>query len=142
MNCHKTLHYTFISNIQVRDLHLYQWMINNMHIFKCNIWVVFIRKLKELIQAPPWILVHKQTIENDRSPLVSDISANFCWLRVSHVEGNGPSQPLISVFQSGAHDSEWTPFQNHFFSENQVDLGIKPNQELWPLDHRGSLLFL
>jgi hypothetical protein len=36
----------------------------------------------------------------------------------------------IKQLLSCTHEAEWTPFQNHYFSENLVEPGIKPR----PLD--------
>jgi hypothetical protein len=45
------------------------------------------------------------------------------------------------------HEAEWTPFQPHCYAENLVAQGIEPgifvcSLELWPLDHRGGLLYM
>jgi hypothetical protein len=37
----------------------------------------------------PWLLVRKRTIPTERPPLVGQVSANFCWHRVSRVQSNG-----------------------------------------------------
>jgi hypothetical protein len=83
-------------------------------------------------------LVRKRTILTERPPLVGEVSANFCGLRVLRGQRNEFRRPLISVFYTGAatfsfkyllncpHEFEWTPFHTPYFSENLVGPGIEP----------------
>jgi hypothetical protein len=36
----------------------------------------------------------------ERPPLVAEVSANFCWWRVSRGQRNGSARPLISIFKT------------------------------------------
>jgi hypothetical protein len=83
-------------------------------------------------------VVRKRTIPTERPPLVREVSANLCGLRVLRGQRKEFSWPLISVFYSGTatfsfiylldcpHEAEWTPFQTPYFSENLVGPRIEP----------------
>jgi hypothetical protein len=43
-------------------------------------------------------LVRKRAIPTERPPHVDEVSANCCGLKVSRVQRNGATLPLISIF--------------------------------------------
>jgi hypothetical protein len=52
----------------------------------------------------------------------------------------------FKLLLSYPHEAEWTPIENHYFSDTLVAPGIEPetfgffSKVLWPLDHRGGPL--
>jgi hypothetical protein len=87
-------------------------------------------------------LVRQRIILTRRPQFVGEVSVNFCGYRgvgysarrISYGSNLGfldqsrcfSSKQLLSC----THETEWTQFQNHYFSENVVEPGIEPG----PLD--------
>jgi hypothetical protein len=73
----------------------------------------------------------------ERPPIVGEVSAKFCGKRVPSCQRGSlrPYSPisrpkLLLFLRSSSLETEWTPFQTHYFSENLVASGI----ESGPLD--------
>jgi hypothetical protein len=84
-------------------------------------------------------LVRKQTVQTERPPLVGEVSANFCGERLSR--GHAQRIPIainfdfldpepllfhLSKLLTYPLETELTPFQTHYFSENLVAPGVGP----------------
>jgi hypothetical protein len=77
-----------------------------------------------------------------RKPLIGEASANFLRLKGAMWSARRIPTAVLLTFStesatfsskylhSCTHEAEWTPFQNHYFSENLEALGIEPG----PLD--------
>jgi hypothetical protein len=101
-------------------------------------------------------LIRERAILTEPQALVGDVSAKF--LRIEEcrvISATDPHDHILGFLDrnrqftfdqllSYTQEAEWTAFQTHYFLEILVAPGIElrpwiSNQELWPLDHRGSL---
>jgi hypothetical protein len=107
--------------------------------------------LKQKQSQTPWILARKRTIPTERPPLVIEASANFrgqsgvasSAQRVCTVVNLGylDRSRYICLFKqlfSCLHETGWTPFQTHNFTENLVAPSIEHGTSgsvVWNSDH-------
>jgi hypothetical protein len=71
-------------------------------------------------------LFRERTIPTERTPLVKEVSVNFCGQRVLRSEHNGAATFSSKQLLNCTHEAEWTQFQTHCFSENLAAPGIEP----------------
>jgi hypothetical protein len=118
-------------------------------IFKCH------KGKFNSVSVNPVALVHEPTIPTERSPLVGEVSTNFCGWRVSRGQCDGslrsyfrlsrpgpllflPSSSLIVFTRLSGPRSRPTTFQKMCQCRESIPVLWICSQELWPLDHRGG----
>jgi hypothetical protein len=130
-----------------RLMRTYHWISLFMSIVSklaYRIWVILIaNKRVKNNNNNSVALVRERSIPTEQLPLVSEVSANFCRKRsgVSAADSYGRNLGFLDriryfFFQIApqfTHETLWTPFQTHRFSENLVMPVIEPGPlDLWP----------
>jgi hypothetical protein len=96
-------------------------------IIKAVLMIFFNKSISLLIKESSVALVRERTARTERSPLVGEVSANFCGNRVSLGQRNesprpysriSRPEPLLFLPSSSSivlTRLEWTPFLTHYF---------------------------
>jgi hypothetical protein len=82
-------------------------------------------------------LVRQRTILTEQPLLVNEVSANFADRYRRVISGTDPYGHILGFIDRSGYiffhvaaqlysEAEWTPFQDHYFSENLVAPGIEP----------------
>jgi hypothetical protein len=80
-------------------------------------------------------LVRERTIPTERPPPVCEASAIFCGCRgvvrlsdpyCRNLDFLDRSRYFFFQVAHCTHEAEWTPFQTHYFSDNEIAPGIEP----------------
>jgi hypothetical protein len=98
---------TFCRMLSSRKLQMLNIILSCNYLYPCKIcestvfdYLKILRHVFEIYNPKlnSVALVRKRTIPTEWSPLVGEVSANFCWQRVPRDQRNGFPRPLISIF--------------------------------------------